>query len=1033
LLERPFWERYPSKYREKDGAQVFRKLAFVSEMHETYLDEKYFRIMGQISRNPRYLNKRIMDPQIKCFLDEVKFELPPEWGLPAPNPDAAYKSLAKYGKPILHLTEEQVKTMNKAWEMTQGHFTPYLGKSKVLEYEEAKAHLDMSTSSGSPFNLQYPTKGELFEKDEEIDEWLKADWETMATDPEWTCLFTNALKEELRLASKILKNSIRTFLSGGVDAVVHGTRLFVDQNEKMYAAHLVTASAVGMSPLKGNWNELFKKLNIFKYGFALDESEYDSSLRDFLMWGCARMRWFWLDTIYQTPQNLARVRVYYRNLVHTVVVTPEGVLVMKETGNPSGSVNTINDNTFMLYTLLAYAWLRLAPKGMRNLASFELHTSKALVGDDNTWTVSEEALVFFNATSVIEVWKELGVTTTTDTLEPRRASELDFLSANTVFLKGRAVPIYNRTKLMTSLLYAPALHLTPAITLERTAAMLSIGWTDLPFRHFCRELISWLMDKYDRVMRDDPRWITAKTQVKHDLEYERLFLGNKNMLLPQSVFGRTVKLSQPNKRTMQSSKPRRNGKKPGKKTKKIQQVQVKPGGRLQIEAIGARQPKKKFIGPKPPNRRQRRQNLRPKVVGQGGYYDASGSYQRGFAPNYGSQLGSVVGNGFQSLAEVLGFGDYEVKSNSLSQLLMGNGPPAIANLGKGDATVVAHREYIGDLVTGPLVGGSSEFTLLEYNINPGTSTLFPWLSEMAGLFQFYEMNGMIIELKTSSSNYAANMALGTMFVATNYNSLDNAPVNKIELLNMEFSTSSKPSESQMHLVECARKYTVQDKLYITPDSNYKGGDPRLYNLGTTFIGSYGCPVAETTIAEIWVSYEVSLYRPIPAIANNEALDAIFTTGTFGGTFPFGGAIGDYSLVAGSSSVYTLDTTSLANHMYVRLPNRQGAYKVTFTGSVNPINTAGMSWTTSSVSATDCRLLPTYQNTAGILNTVNVKNVTAAVGTQFIWEIVVAVDALAPVGVEPFVDFVATFASPTYGTSNATVQITQLEYSFWSEV
>jgi len=284
LIERPFWERYPSQYLEKGGAPTFSKVAHVCEEHEATLDERYFAIMGQIKRNPRYTNKRIMDPQLKCFVDEVGIVIPPDWDLAHPNANASYKQLMRYGKDILPMTDDMVKYMNLAWEFTERHFGLYMRDSRILGYEEAKTHLDMKTSSGAPFNVHYPTKEELFREDPDIDEWLKQDWERMAQDPEWTCLFTNSLKEELRTDEKMKENSIRTFLAGGTDAVVHGTRLFVDQNEKMYASHLKSASAVGMSPYKGKWDDLYQKLKVFNKGFALDESQYDSSLRTYMMW-----------------------------------------------------------------------------------------------------------------------------------------------------------------------------------------------------------------------------------------------------------------------------------------------------------------------------------------------------------------------------------------------------------------------------------------------------------------------------------------------------------------------------------------------------------------------------------------------------------------------------------------------------------------------------------------------------------------------------------------------------------------------------
>jgi hypothetical protein len=506
-----------------------------------------------------------MDPHLKCFVDETQFSIEPEWGLPTPNPDAAYKSLAKYAKDILPLENAQVQAMNLATQWTERHFGLYMQNSKVLGYQEAKEHLDMSTSTGAPFNQVFKTKKELFAGDPEIDAWLEKDWETMATDPNWTCLFTNSLKEELRTAEKMADNSIRTFLSGGVDAVVHGTRLFVDMNEKMYASHLKSASAVGMSPYKGNWNILYNKLKVFKKGYALDESQYDSSLRAFLMWNCARMRWNMLRQEDRTPQNLIRIQIYYRNLINTLIICPDGTIVMKKGGNPSGSVNTITDNTLILYTLKAYAWIVNAPKDMCDYTSFEMHVAKCLVGDDNTWSVSDEAHPFYNAYTVIDAWKTLGVTTTTDSMEPRHPAELDFLSAHTIFINGVAVPVYDRTKMMTTLLYAPKEHHTPATTLERTAALLSVGWTDIPFRKFCREVIAWLLDHFDEVLSDEPRWIMAKCQIQTDEKYQKLFLGEYTTLHKQSFSGARVKLIQPEKNAMSSVKPKGRGRKPRSK------------------------------------------------------------------------------------------------------------------------------------------------------------------------------------------------------------------------------------------------------------------------------------------------------------------------------------------------------------------------------------------------------------------------------------------------------------------------------------
>jgi hypothetical protein len=787
-----------------------------------------------------------MDPQLKCFVDEQHIEIPPEWGLPTPNSAASYKSMSKYGKDLLPMSEKMVEAMNQAWNYTQRHFGLYMGNSRVLDLQEAVSHLDMSTSSGAPFNQHFKTKKELFEKDPGIMEWLERDWERLAVDPNWTCLATNSLKEELRTAEKIVDNSIRTFMSLGVDGTVHGTRLFVDMNEKMYAAHLKTASAVGMSPYKGAWNRLYSKLKAFRLGYALDESQYDSSLRTYLMWGCARMRWFMLAEQYQTPENLRRLLVYYRNLINTLVIGPDGVIVMKKTGNPSGSVNTITDNTLILYTLLAYAWIMTSPEDTRSYEQFELHTAKALVGDDNTWTVSDEAHSFYNARTIIAEWKLLGVTTTTDSLEPRRPSELDFLSAHTVFMGGVAVPVYSRVKLMNSLLYAPKEHLTPAVTLERTAALLSVGWTDLPFRSFCRSVIAWLLEKYDAILYEDPRWILAKAQIQTDEVYYRLFTGEQLLLRPQCLSGGTVKLTQPDKSIMSGANPKRNGTKPGKKTRSQRRKAAQKRQNRRGVVVSTQRPRKRVT----------------RVRGVGGYFGDAGS-------SLGSSLGGKAGRYLGGMADtVFGLGAYNVRRNSLladgSLQTPPSGPPRVVNTAKGEATVFHHREYVGDITSGPFAAGSTTSTAFDmqvYHLNPGNSSLFPWLSGQAQGFQEYEMHGQLFQLITETADFSANFAIGNMMMAADYNPVCVDPASKVELLELEYSASVKTSHDLIMPIECDRANNGQNHLWIALDNDYLGTDARSFDLAKVYVATQGQPNEFTKVAELWNTYEVWFYKP----------------------------------------------------------------------------------------------------------------------------------------------------------------------------
>lgn len=234
-----------------------------------------------------------------------------------------------------------------------------------------------------------------------------------------------------------------------------------------------------------------------------------------------------------------------------------------------------------------------------------------------------------------------------------------------------------------------------------------------------------------------------------------------------------------------------------------------------------------------------------------------------FETSYGSRLGSVVGEGLQSLANVFGFGEYNIKQNSCLKMVdLGTSPPRVKNTNKGEAMVVNHREYLGDLSTGTFIPNSTStaFKLDSYKINPGNETLFPFGSRIAENFQEWEIRGMLVELKSLSSNTATSLSLGSMFACTDYNVYDAAPMNKIEVENMEYACSNKPTESILMPIECARQNDVLTHLYID-SGQIEGGDRRLYDLGNLFIGSYGCPQENAPIAEVWVTYEIALYKP----------------------------------------------------------------------------------------------------------------------------------------------------------------------------
>jgi hypothetical protein len=226
-------------------------------------------------------------------------------------------------------------------------------------------------------------------------------------------------------------------------------------------------------------------------------------------------------------------------------------------------------------------------------------------------------------------------------------------------------------------------------------------------------------------------------------------------------------------------------------------------------------------------------------------------------------LGAVAGEG---LAKLFGHGDYSVKTNSLVDSLTGPTLPKFSNSGR--SVRVTEREYLGDITSGTLVSGSTAFSISTYVLNPTNSSTFPWLSNIATLFDQWEPHGIVFEFITTSSEFnGASQALGAVVMATDYDPYDPVYVNKQEMENSDYACSTKPSLNLVHGLECATSERPTKVLYTATSS------PSIpltsVSLGNFNIATQGCSVAGVTLGELWVSYDISFYKKqLNSVADN---------------------------------------------------------------------------------------------------------------------------------------------------------------------
>lgn len=232
----------------------------------------------------------------------------------------------------------------------------------------------------------------------------------------------------------------------------------------------------------------------------------------------------------------------------------------------------------------------------------------------------------------------------------------------------------------------------------------------------------------------------------------------------------------------------------------------------------------------------------------------------------GTAAGSLIGeptlggNAASSLAKWFGYGDYHIAKNSLIPMATNEMMGAKFEKNGRRGTRITDREYIGDLVGGALVSGSSAFTNTSYFINPGNSQLFPWLSTIAMQFEQWEPHGIIIEfVSTSSTANTITQALGTVIAATDYDPSDAAFVSKIEMENADYANSTRTSNNLLHGIEC--DHTERgDRVLLVRNGAVGTESLKFYDLGLFQLATQGLSAAGINVGEIWISYDITFYK-----------------------------------------------------------------------------------------------------------------------------------------------------------------------------
>lgn len=498
---------------------------------------------GKVKRFAAHKNQRKFSKLLRNYAVQHGIKLSDwltEYDLVRPNHAAVAKNSARYDHLEYDLDWE---VFDIAFQWVHHEFYSICCDSRELPLEEVIKDANKQASMGGPWSHVFADKNAALE-DPVVLDYLAKHWDELATDEYSGSLWVNSLKEEIRPKAKLLLNKIRTFTGSAGELSLNGGRLCKDFNDKLTAGAVRSASCKGMPKQYGVWHRFIEKCSRFKEGFELDGNQFDARMLRAFMFAIYSFRWKCLAQEHRTQANFVRLWNICRDIVYSIVVFDNGATFLKYLGNPSGSPNTIDDNTIYDFAVIAYGIIkRLKDLGkpystVDAYLNFKRNCDLAIVGDDANIFRSENYRDVIDLPSLRAIWKNIGYIVETPCEVPRVAHEMEFLSHSCIWNEQALMwlPMPNVKKLLASLCYDRLPQY--GYSLLRAIAIYGELWPDPFYRKIMFQYITDVIDEFDDIFNADEWWRMAKLSLHSDDFYFWLYTGlespNFSLALPKN-------------------------------------------------------------------------------------------------------------------------------------------------------------------------------------------------------------------------------------------------------------------------------------------------------------------------------------------------------------------------------------------------------------------------------------------------------------------------------------------------------------------
>jgi len=318
-------------------------------------------------------------------------------------------------------------------------------------YNDYCRPLPKHTSAGWPFSckkidLLVPSDSEYapagFVPNDELRSAIENVLSVYESGTRYDHVMKTCMKDEPRDRSKVAKRSIRVFTAAPVDMVIIQKMFFGSFSGIFIANFQMTETVAGLNCYSTQWGQVFHRLNRHPNAFDGDFSKYDKKSAAVALSGAYSVMVNVIRSVFNI--SLPQERIF--SVIMTEIIYP--ILLMEQdliglNGSLSSGVwLTLILNNILNSLLIRMAWLGISEDKFvlvgspsdaslaASLVDFERNVEFTALGDDNLYTVSDQAVEFFNFQSIQAYFNQVGYqyTNASKTVDPRGSTNISEVS-----------------------------------------------------------------------------------------------------------------------------------------------------------------------------------------------------------------------------------------------------------------------------------------------------------------------------------------------------------------------------------------------------------------------------------------------------------------------------------------------------------------------------------------------------------------------------------------------------------------------------